>query len=778
MSKLNVMVMFSLKMLLIVFCLLLRITSGEEMDCGGEVISEGRGSIEFRGTPGLDTNECIWTIYISEQSKVTAKIEACTLAVETDGSYEMSYIEVRDGENADDPLIGNYTHWDCSSSESSISIGYASTNAMWIRLVSPTITDEDIYFDLQFDACGGNIKTKGGSVSSPFYPDSYLKGGNCTWTINTYQGTVFSSSFEEFKLRYSEDSIEIGNDVSNGEADIGRYTNDDHPWTVNNTESNTMWITLIAFELPEKDGTGPFFFQLELKVIGGNGGDIFGQKGFIVSPGNPKGSERGIYPNADATYTWNIYSPNGTFVLGRFVDFSLYTWDKVSIFDGDESEPFIEYQHSHGQDEQFNATGNKMVIQLYTVKDEEGKGYGRFELHFEGLLQSTTEEVTGYNGTVHSPLYPLPYPMNVQYTTKISTPSGTIMALEFIELTLRTGDNVSVYDQDGQLLAGYKSGEDLGVLETHTNATFVILYSGNEDITRTGTYSLEFKALSACFIPDDEMNGELYPKDDIYWPGDELMITCHEGYELSTNYTNVTCETDGSWSDDFPTCIVIDCDEPDDVENSEKHGDSYLYDDVVVYKCKKGYHFESNVTYVVCQENGEWSELPACVPIVFIVCIVVIVLVAFVIFIALDLHRRSFSKPRSDPNGENRKQTDSVHYENHGMDIGDESGKSGTLEQDYQTMNRTDISQYATLNKKDQTGSFASGSQRSDDDADNYANIDTENGEKGLAENNKVYENNIETEQYMFLIRPLQDDGENAYSVPNKTALASATTAI
>ncbi|XP_070571250.1 cubilin-like [Ptychodera flava] len=346
-------------------------------------------------------------------------------------------------------------------------------------------------------ACGGDIKTKGGTVSSPFYPDSYLKGGECTWTIGTYQGTVFSSNFDHFELRYSEDSVQIRNDESDGEPGIGRYTNDNPPGTVNDTEENKMWISLKAHDLPEKNGTEPCGFRLMLNVIGGNGGDIYGQRGFILSPGNLKGSHRGIYPDKDAVYTWNIHCPNGSYVLGMFVDFSLSTFDKVSIFDGDESEPFIEYQGYQGQDEQFNTTGNKMVVQLFTIKDY-AKGFGRFELNFEARLLSTTETVTGCSGTVVSPFYPLPYPMNVQYTTEISTPSGTIMNLEFTELMLRNGDNVSVYDQDGRLLAGYQSEKDLEMLETYSNVTYVILYSGLEDKTRIGVYSIEFKGKADC----------------------------------------------------------------------------------------------------------------------------------------------------------------------------------------------------------------------------------------------------------------------------------------
>ncbi|XP_070571249.1 scavenger receptor cysteine-rich domain-containing protein DMBT1-like [Ptychodera flava] len=359
---------FCFKMLLFVCCLLFRFsTEAGAADCGGEIVSEGEGSIEFNGSPGLDTNECIWTIYTIEHSRVTAKFEA---------------------------------------------------------------------------SCGGDIKTKGGTVSSPFYPDSYLKGGECTWTIGTYLGTVFSSNFDLFELRYAEDSVQVGNDESDGEPDMGWYTNDNPPGTVNNTEENTMWISLKAHDLPEKNGTEPCGFQL-----------IF------------DGSQNGIYPNKDAVYTWDIHCPNESYVLGMFVDFSLYTFDRVRIFDGDESESFIEYQGRQGLDEQFNTTGNKMVVQLFTAKDY-AKGFGRFELNFEARLLATTEIITGCSGTVVSPFYPLPYPMNVQYTTEILTPPGTIMSLEFTELTLRNGDNVSVYDQDGHLLAGYQSEKDLEMLET------------------------------------------------------------------------------------------------------------------------------------------------------------------------------------------------------------------------------------------------------------------------------------------------------------------------
>ncbi|XP_070571251.1 cubilin-like [Ptychodera flava] len=685
--------------------------NSEQVTCGCDIHAE-KGIIEFTGSPGLDTDQCIWTIYTLEKSKVTAKLLGCNLIVDRDnGSYAMSYIEVRDGKSADDPLIGNYTHWDCSLSEMPMGIGYASSNAMWIRLVSPTIVDEQVYFDLLFDSCGGDLKIKEGSVSSPFYPDSYLESGECTWTIGAYQGTVFSSTFEWFELRNSADSVEIGNDVSNGEPDIGRYTNVDPPGTVNDdSESNTMWIQLKSFNFPDQNGTESYGFFLRLQAIGGTGGDVFGQTGYVYSPGHPLRS----YPNDDTIYTWNIYSPNGTFITGTFVDFALYTFDTVFILDSDSEEPFRVYRGLEGHGEQFNTTGNKMVIELHTTTTS-SEGYGRFELHFQAQLMSTMEAVSGYNGTVCSPLYPLPYPMNVVYTTKLSTPQGTIMNVQFTELKLRTGDNVSVYDQEGSLLAGYQSEEDLQILETCSNISFVILYSGVEDNTRTGTY---------CFMFE-----------------------------------------------------VVHCGEPDDVENGDKYGDSYLYDDVVSYDCHEGYDYETNVTSIVCQTDGEWSEMPRCVPtesdsggdvwLYLLVTIAVIVIVLTIVIVIVQLRRRSILRTCGNSSERSRSRAGSDVYENHGMNIACAGEHQTSQEPSYETLAFSELRPYYTLDltKGQVSGACVTESSDTDLDEDRYMSLRNENTDNRVGETHRLYENDIETQHYMHLLRPQREDADSAYVV-------------
>ncbi|XP_070579170.1 uncharacterized protein [Ptychodera flava] len=157
---------------------------------------------------------------------------------------------------------------------------------------------------------------------------------------------------------------------------------------------------------------------------------------------------------------------------------------------------------------------------------------------FSAKFVATEEYVTSYNGSVFSPLHPFPYPTNITYTTKISTPEGTVVTLGFTELHLRRGDNVSVYDDGAKLILAFVHGDDPGI-ETVIYALFTFSYI----------------ALRACVATDDE-NGEIYPEEDYYLPGEVVTVVCHTGFEPSTSY-NVTCEEGGSWDAEVPACIKV-----------------------------------------------------------------------------------------------------------------------------------------------------------------------------------------------------------------------------
>ncbi|XP_070570714.1 tolloid-like protein 2 [Ptychodera flava] len=397
-----------------------------DMECGGDVRGKS-GRIQYEGWPGSVVGNCTWEAHTNKYSTVSTKMDRCSLQVS-------SYIEIRDGEDNHAPLMKNITQSDCIAGL--IHVGYTPSNKMSVRLISSTQLEQKIYFDLTFHECGGVVEETSGRIQSPFYPESYVKDGMCSWEIQTPYATVISSTFHNFTLRYSEDFVQMGN--VQGVTDIGLYKNNATPIeNVADTKGNRLWVSMEALDLTDSDSIEPCGFEMEFQ--------------------------------------------------------------------------------------------SKLL---------------------------TTEEYTSYNGSVFSPLYPFPYPTNITFETKISTPEGTIVSLGFTELQLRRGDNVSVYDDGAKLIVAYVHGDDPG-METvivRSNVSYVVLYSGIGDNTTNGSYSLGFEALPVCLATDNEGNGDIYPEEDYYLPGEVVTVVCHTGFESSTNYTNVTCEEGGSWDTKIPVC--------------------------------------------------------------------------------------------------------------------------------------------------------------------------------------------------------------------------------
>lgn len=95
--------------------------------------------------------------------------------------------------------------------------------------------------------------------------------------------------------------------------------------------------------------------------------------------------------------------------------------------------------------------------------------------------------------------------------------------------------------------------------------------------------------------------------------GDQAEYRCLDGYELTSGPTVVTCEEDGSWNASAPTCSPVVCDPPEPPANGTvdlSNGTQYMA--TAVYSCNIGFELigASNVT---CQTNKSWTNSsPSC----------------------------------------------------------------------------------------------------------------------------------------------------------------------
>ena len=90
------------------------------------------------------------------------------------------------------------------------------------------------------------------------------------------------------------------------------------------------------------------------------------------------------------------------------------------------------------------------------------------------------------------------------------------------------------------------------------------------------------------------------------------QYTCNIGYELGQSGNEYrVCQSSEEWSGSQPSCQMISCDEPNEVQNGHYSGNSYTYSSIILYSCNEAYELSGNST-AVCLANKSWSSVPTC----------------------------------------------------------------------------------------------------------------------------------------------------------------------
>ncbi|CAH1227505.1 CUZD1 [Branchiostoma lanceolatum] len=111
-----------------------------------------------------------------------------------------------------------------------------------------------------------------------------------------------------------------------------------------------------------------------------------------------------------------------------------------------------------------------------------------------------------------------------------------------------------------------------------------------------------------CLTPAAPMNGDV---TSLYYYMGVVQFTCDLGYFM-TGSSTLTCEADGSWSGDSPTCTAVPCPALAVPKNGDVSSLNY-YLDVAQFTCDAGYLMTGSST-VICQADGTWSGgSPTCI---------------------------------------------------------------------------------------------------------------------------------------------------------------------
>ncbi|XP_010710919.1 cubilin-like isoform X2 [Meleagris gallopavo] len=190
-----------------------------QVACGGSLSGEGTIRSPYHPRMSSQPKTCEWII--SQPVNKVVILNFIDFDIRNTTTCDSDYVEIRDGNNTESPLLGKYCGTAVPSRVQS------TRNNLYIKFRASSLTN--LGFRAQYwpldTICGESLTGSEGTITSPGYPDVYPHGINCTWTINIQPGYLIRLTFASFNLPFDSscrmDYLEIYDNSTMQK--LGRY---------------------------------------------------------------------------------------------------------------------------------------------------------------------------------------------------------------------------------------------------------------------------------------------------------------------------------------------------------------------------------------------------------------------------------------------------------------------------------------------------------------------------------------------------------------------------
>ncbi|XP_050485193.1 bone morphogenetic protein 1-like [Bombus huntii] len=291
-------------------------TASYEAVCGGEIEVEDTGHLESPNYPEgyQSSKECVWKLSVPQNFQVALKFQS--FEIENHDNCVYDYVEVRDGHNADSPLIGVYCGYkippDIKSTGNKLLVKFVSDGSVQKAGFSATFMKEfdecvliehgcehncintlggfecsckpgyELHSDGKHceDACGGVFEDSNGTITSPSFPVTYPGNKDCVWEIIAPPQYRITLNFTHFDLEGNNarqqdceyDSVEVSSKLGD---DLlrkhGIFCGSRLPSLIT-SEGNSLRVTFTSDNSIQKTGFAAVFFTDMDECANNNGG--------------------------------------------------------------------------------------------------------------------------------------------------------------------------------------------------------------------------------------------------------------------------------------------------------------------------------------------------------------------------------------------------------------------------------------------------------------------------------------------------------------------------
>ncbi|BES95605.1 calcium ion Hypothetical protein [Nesidiocoris tenuis] len=433
------------------------------LGCGGTYREENgtiswpmKNETESVSTP-MTPHTCQWIIASPQADKVL------NITANYNISCSTNFLVIHDGRSTEYPatkLCGYKRTMNYTSSWNVVLVIYefklTLVNQLATRLRQFTLSWKTVP-----RTCGGELNvTTHGTLSSPGSPGYYPHNSNCTWLLTAKPGKRIQFTFFLIDIETSYGSCKFdflklldGGDLQSPELAVLCNKTVPPPIT---TASHIATLHFVTDNV--LNGRGWQLAYAPVEGVPGCGGLLNLPRGRIVAPQHHK-SAGDTYGN-NLNCEWRIAMPGRDRIRLEFSSFRLEfqsdcAYDYLAVYDGPSTDDKLlgRWCGTDGPTKPIISSTNSVTV----VFDSDASfNEGGFTIDYSLVCDI---EYTDPNGTISSPMYPNPYPVDRICHYLISVPIGNAISFQMIDLDMEHPaptsdeaiclyDTLTIYDGD------------------------------------------------------------------------------------------------------------------------------------------------------------------------------------------------------------------------------------------------------------------------------------------------------------------------------------------